>query len=190
MADDQSLHEKMVFLVQKLRNGDLKTGDAIVSLLDKPLRVKLKNKIPPNQFDDAYQETWMRFFDQLLKGVNPDNYVAWFLGIARFVHYELIRQESKTTHLNEQAEHLMQSVPSTSERATYAEQVRKKLLKCLDHIPKRYSQFLIGHIHDRSRKSLCDQLNLKLENYAKFLHRSRKSLLACLGETLDNLKAM
>lgn len=187
---DSDLHRKVAIHAARVRSGDLESGNQIVRLLDRPLRIKLGQRVPENRINDVYQETWGRFFRQILDGVEPDNYVAWFLGIARLVHFELIRQENRTTELDDKTASLLQAALPTMDRATYATQMRRRLLICLEEIPERYSRFLIGYATGDDRLSLCKQLDLAIENYNKFLYRARKRLLACLGDSPDSLETV
>ena len=189
-AGDSELHRKVASYAARVRSGDSEFGNQIVQLLDRPLRVKLRQKIPESRINDVYQETWARFFEQLLKGREPDNYIAWFLGIARLVHFELIRQEKKTSELDDRTADLLQAALPTMDRATYAEQMRRKLLACLGEIPERYSKFLIGYARGEDRGSLCDRLDLAVKNYNRFLYRARRRLLDCLGDSPDSLDAV
>ena len=187
---DRDLHRRIATYAARVRDGDIAAGNHIVRLLDRPLRVKLRQKIPEGRIDDVYQETWARFFDHLLKGKQPDNYVAWFLGIARLVHLELIRQENKTTELDDRTANVLRAVLPTMDRAAYAEQMRRKLLICLEQMPDRYSHFLIGYATGDERSSLCNRLDLAIGNFNRFLYRARKRLLACLGDSPDNLETV
>ena len=190
IVDDLDIHSEIAACVVRIRGGDLSAGNKIVELLDRPLRVRLRQKIPEQRINDVYQETWARFFKQLLHGKEPSSYVAWFLGIARLVHLELVRQENKADELDDRTANLLQSALPTMDRATYAVQMRRQLLICLEEIPERYSQFLIGYATGHDRQSLCNRLNLAIENYNKFLHRARKRLLVCLGDSIENLEAI
>ena len=80
------LNGRIAECASRLRTGDDAAANQIVELLDRPLRIKLRQKVPENRLNDVYQETWARFFEHLLKNKRPDNYIAWFLGIARLVH--------------------------------------------------------------------------------------------------------
>ena len=180
MADTTELHLRIAELAGRLRAGDADAGSEIVSLLDKQVRVRLRHRVPADLFDDVYQETWARFFGQLLKGQEPDNYVAWFLGIARLVSYEMMRREGKELKLDEKTETLLRALIPTLEHEAYVTQLYRRLMYCLGEIPDRYSRFLVGHARGESRDSLCRRVDLAVRSYAKFLYRARKRLMTCL----------
>ncbi|MEO0424480.1 MAG: sigma-70 family RNA polymerase sigma factor [Pseudomonadota bacterium] len=175
------MERRIAALVADYRRGDPQAASEIVAVMQPALRAKIHARVPPHLADDAYQESWFRFFRGLDKGDDPDSYIAWFLGIARLVALEMIRQETRESALPEDADERYQDQAPTPVRLAESAQLRTAIFECLGKIPERYSRLLVGHARGEPRDALCEELNLSAENFGKLLYRARKSLQQCLG---------
>lgn len=181
MTDGQALNERVAALVRRLREGDQAAANELGRLLHRPLLVKLRARARPERIDDIYQETWRRFFEKIKDGAEPDHYLAWFLGIARFVILE-DGAPSHTEPLPEYWESLLASLTPSPQRAAHAAELHRRLMACLEEIPQRYRRLLEGQAMNEDRSAICAAIKLALDNYTKVLHRARKRLMACLDE--------
>ncbi|MEM9387763.1 MAG: sigma-70 family RNA polymerase sigma factor [Pseudomonadota bacterium] len=180
-AKKSDLERRIAALVADYRQGDSTAAGKIVAHMQPALWAKIHARVPSPLVDDAYQESWLRFFRGLDTDVNPDSYIAWFLGIARIVALEMMRAEHREAPLPEDADDRYQDETPTPSRLAEASQLRAAIFECLGKIPERYGRLLVGHVRGEPRERLCEELNLSMENFGKLLYRARKSLQQCLG---------
>lgn len=185
---EKSLNKRIAELAILVAEGDVGSGNLIVQLLDTPIRIRLRKKVPLARMDDVYQETWVRFFKQLKEGMKPDNYIAWFLGIAYRVEKEMFREDIRAAPLEDEVAAMLESNLPTLDHHAYAAQINRALMSCLEKIPSRYSEFLKGHASNELRPVLCDRLDVLIKNYYSFLHRARSRLSKCMNNTLEGGK--
>lgn len=178
---ESDIEARLAKLVDALRAGDATAANKIVALMETPLLAKLYVKVPPQLVEDVYQETWSRFYRQLEGPEQPNSYVAWFLGIARLVTLEMLRDEKRTLPLPEDAEQRFADPQPSPRRHAQSAQLRAALFHCLGKIPERYSRLLVAHIRGEPREALCEELDLALPNFGKLLYRARQALLKCLA---------
>lgn len=180
-AKKSDLERRIAALVADYLEGDSHAADKIVATMQPALLAKVHARVPPHLVADAYQESWLRFFRGLDKGDRPDSYIAWFLGIARLVALEMNREEHREAALPEDADDRYQDQAPTPVRLAESAQLRAAIFECLGKIPERYGRLLVGHVRGEPRETLCEELNLSVENFGKLLYRARKSLQQCLG---------
>ena len=106
--------------------------------------------------------------------------MAWFLGIARLVSLEMLRDERRELPMPEDAAERYSDTNPSPQHLAQSEELRAALFRCLGKIPERYSRLLVGHIRGEARDALCEELDLTSANFGKLLYRARQALLKCL----------
>ncbi|MEM9387314.1 MAG: hypothetical protein AAGA68_19805 [Pseudomonadota bacterium] len=178
----KELDEQIAALAMRLRAGDPNAADQIGRLLHTPLLISLRRRVAPERVEEVYQETWLRFFEHLLEGKEPDSHVAWFLGIARKVELEQFKPKGRLLELSTEMQALLESLEPSLERYAEAEQLHRKVADCMEKIHRRYARILEGQVRREDRHALCREINLKIERFHMFLHRARQQLKACVDD--------
>ena len=183
------MKDKTASLVAMYTSGDQDAGNRLVKLLDNPLRVFLRQRLPSTLVDEVYQETWARFLQQVRTGFEPDDYISWLIGIARLVTLERWREQSKSERHDDADTLEIETGAPPLTHSAYVQQLHHKLVDCLEKLPERYRDFLIGHATDQERATLCTELSVSPANYSKFLFRARQRLLDCINAE-DDLRSL
>jgi RNA polymerase sigma-70 factor (ECF subfamily) len=161
---------------QRLRDGDAETGKHFVLYFGPLLLAKLRRRVRSMPLiEEIRQETFLRTFRALRSdGLRqPEQLGAFVHGICDNTMRELLRWDSRTQPLADDADHRPGDFPTPEADCVTAE--RKRMVRAvLEQLPARDQKILRAvFLEERDKEDVCRELDVDRSHLRVLLHRAK-----------------
>src|SRR5882762_5768444 len=179
--------------LERLSARDPRTEQHFVSYFSTLIQIKLRSRLPSREaIEDARQETFVRFFVNLHKGMihQPDRLGSYVNSMCNNVLKEQYRNTARDTSFDDDDDDSEKELPAKGASALDAlqsQEAAKKVREILDGLSERDRRLLREvFLEERDKDAVCRDFGVDREYLRVLLHRAKQSFKSLYLKNMGN----